>query len=162
MVEFLKQQQWLIIAVVFFGIMAYIAWVRWQDRKWIERRFGTDNVMAISFGVNYFGAATDPGKPRKSSGFLLLLPDRLFYRSRIKKLELDIPAAQIGRVYHDRSHKGVNLHQSLVKIDFINADNERDTAAFKVPYPPQWINAIETSLVKKEGGSRVQRSKVQG
>ncbi len=162
MVEILKQQQWLIIAVVFFGIMAYIAWVRWQDRRWIDRRFGTDNVMAISFGVNFFGNATDPGKPRKSSGFLLLLPDRLFYRSRIKKLELEIPAAQIARVYHDRSHKGVNLHQSLVKIDFINTRNERDTAAFKVPYPPQWINAIENNLVKKTEGSGVQRSKVQG
>ncbi len=162
MVEILKQQQWLIIAVVFFGIMAYIAWVRWQDRRWIDRRFGTDNVMAISFGVNFFGSATDPGKPRKSSGFLLLLPDRLFYRSRIKKLELEIPAAQIARVYHDRSHKGVNLHQSLVKIDFINTRNERDTAAFKVPYPPQWINAIENNLVKKTEGSGVQRSKVQG
>ncbi len=154
--EILKQQQWLIIAVVFFGIMAYIAWVRWQDRRWIDRRFGTDNVMAISFGVNFFGSATDPGKPRKSSGFLLLLPDRLFYRSRIKKLELEIPAAQIARVYHDRSHKGVNLHQSLVKIDFINTRNERDTAAFKVPYPPQWINAIENNLVSKAGGSKVQ------
>ncbi len=160
--EILKQQQWLIIAVVFFGIMAYIAWVRRQDRRWIDRRFGTDNVMAISFGVNFFGNATDPGKPRKSSGFLLLLPDRLFYRSRIKKLELEIPAAQIARVYHDRSHKGVNLHQSLVKIDFINTRNERDTAAFKVPYPPQWINAIENNLVKKTEGSGVQRSKVQG
>ncbi len=160
--EILKNQQWLIIAVVFFGIMAYIAWVRWQDRKWIDRRFGTDNVLAISFGVNFFGSATDPGKPRKSSGFLLLLPDRLFYRSRIKKLELEIPAARIARVYHDRSHKGVNLHQSLVKIDFINAHDERDTAAFKVPYPPQWINAIENNLVKKGGGSKVQGSGVQG
>ena len=159
--EFLKHQQWLIIAVVFFGIMAYIAWVRWQDRKWIDRRFGTDNVLAISFGVNFFGSASDPGKPRKSSGFLLLLPDRLFYRSRIKKLELEIPAVQIARVYHDRSHKGVNLHQSLVKIDFINARNERDTAAFKVPYPPQWITAIENNLVKKTSGSKVQGSKVQ-
>ena len=152
MAEIIKQQQWLIIAVVFFGIMAYIAWVRWRDRKWIDRRSGTDNVLAISFGVNFFGSATDPGKPRKSSGFLLLLPDRLFYRSRIKKLELEIPAAQIARVYHDRSHKGVNLHQSLVKIDFINARNERDTAAFKVPYPPQWINAIENNLVKETKG----------
>jgi hypothetical protein len=52
-------------------------------------------------------------------------------------------------VYHDRSHKGTNLHQSLVKINFINDQNEKDTAAFKVPYPPQWINAIENSLLKK-------------
>jgi hypothetical protein len=149
MVELFKQQQWLVIAAVFFGIMAYIAWVRWQDRKWIDKRFGSHNVLAISFGVNFFGSAAEPGKPRKSSGFLLLLPDRIFYRSRIKKLELEIPASKIARVYHDRSHKGVDLHQSLVKIDFLNVRNERDTAAFKVPYPPQWINAIENNLLKK-------------
>ena len=152
MVEILKQQQWLVIAAVFFGIMAYIAWVRRQDRKWIDKRFGSHHILAISFGVNFFGSAAEPGKPRKSSGFLLLLPDRLFYRSRVKKLEVEIPAAQIARVYHDRSHKGVNLHQSLVKIDFLNARNEKDTAAFKVPYPPQWINAIENNLLKKNTG----------
>jgi len=81
MVEILKQQQWLMVALVFFGIMAYIAWIRWQDRRWIDRRFDSDQVLAISFGVNYFGSATEPGKPRKSSGFLLLMPDRLFYLS---------------------------------------------------------------------------------
>ena len=148
--DFLGQQQWVIIAVAFFGIIAYIAWVRWQDRKWIDARFGSHKMLAMSFGVNFFGRATEPGSPRKSSGFLLLLPDRLFYRSRLKKLELEIPAAKIARVYHDKVHKGVNLHQSLVKIDFINSENERDTAAFKVPYPPQWIRAIENTLLKEE------------
>jgi hypothetical protein len=149
MVDLLKTQQWMIIAVVFFGIMAYIAWIRWRDRKWIDERFGSHKILAMSFGVNYFGSATEPGSPRRSSGFLLLLPDRLIYRSRFKKLELEIPAIRIVRVYHDRNHKGVNLHQSLVKIDFINSGNEKDTAAFKVPYPPQWINAIENNLLKK-------------
>jgi hypothetical protein len=148
MVDLLKTQQWMIIAAVFFGIMAYIAWVRWRDRRWIDERFGSHKIIAMSFGVNYFGSATEPGAPRKSSGFLLLLPDRLFYRSRLKKLELEIPAASIARVYHDKSHKGVDLHQSLVKIDFINKENKKDTAAFKVPYPPQWINAIDNSLLK--------------
>ena len=148
MTDLLKTQQWLIIAVVFFGIMAYIAWIRWRDRKWIDERFGGHKIIAMSFGVNYFGSASEPGAPRKSSGFLLLLPDRIFYRSRLKKLELEIRAKDIARVYHDKTHKGVNLHQSLVKIDFINDNNEKDTAAFKVPYPPQWINAIENRLLK--------------
>jgi len=139
----------MIIAVIFFGIMAYIAWVRWRDRRWIEERFGNQTILAMSFGINYFGRAAEPGPPCKSSGFLLLLSDRLFYRSRLKKLELEIPAAKIARVYHDRSHKGVNLHQSLVKIDFINSQNEKDTAAFKVPYPPQWMQAIENTLIKE-------------
>ncbi len=148
MAEFYKNQQWIVIALVFFGILAYIAIIRWRDRKWIDQRFGNQNLRAISFGVNYFGAATEPGKPRRSSGFLLLLPDSLFYRSRVKKIELEIPGSRIARVYHDRSHKGVDLHMSLVKIDFFNSGNQKDTAAFKVPYPPQWINAIENTLLK--------------
>jgi hypothetical protein len=143
----------LIIALIFFGIIAYIAWVRWRDRRWIEERFGSQKILAMSFGINYFGRATEPGSPRRSSGFLLLLSDRLFYRSRIKKIELEIPASRISRVYHDRSHKGIDLHQSLVKIDFINSQNERDTVAFKVPYPPQWMQAIENNLLKKSSRS---------
>ena len=147
--DFLGQQQWIIIAVVFFGIIGYIAWVRWRDRKWIDERFGSRSILAMSFGVNFFGRATEPGKPLRSSGFLLLLSDQLFYRSRVKKIELEIPAARITRVYHDRTHKGVDLHQSLVKIDFLNDQNQKDTAAFKVPYPPQWMQAIENTLLKK-------------
>ena len=108
-------------ALVFFGILAYIAIIRWRDRKWIEQRFGTRNLLAMSFGVNYFGQATEPGKPRRSSGFLLLLPDCLFYRSRVKKVELEIPGSRIARVYHDRTHKGIDLHTSLVKVDFISS-----------------------------------------
>ena len=152
MMDFFANQQWMIIAFVFFGVIAYIAWVRWRDRQWIEKRFGSHRILAMSFGVNYFGRAAEPGSPRKSSGFLLLLPDRLFYRSRLKKIELEIPAASIARVYHSRSHKGEDLHQSLVKIDFINSEKEKDTAAFKVPYPPQWMQAIENNLLKNRTG----------
>lgn len=149
MLDFVAEQQWIIIALIFFGIIAYITWVRRQDRKWIDERFSSHKILAMSFGVNYFGSVTEPGSPRRSSGFLLLLPDRLFYRSRLKKLELEIPAAQIARVYHDRVYKGVDMHQTLLKIDFINSRNQKDTAAFKVPYPPQWMLAIQNTLVKK-------------
>jgi hypothetical protein len=150
MLDIIKHQQWIVIALVFFGILAYIAIIRWRYRKWIDQRFGNRNLQAMSFGVNYFGKATEPGKPRRSSGFLLLLPDSLFYRSRVKKIELAIPGSRIARVDHERTHKGVDLHMSLVKIDYINSENQRDTAAFKVPYPPQWIQAIENTLLKKE------------
>jgi hypothetical protein len=149
MLDFLAKQQWIFIALAFFGIIAYISWMRRQDHKWIDNRFGGRKILVMSFGVNYFGSATEAGAPRRSSGFLLLLPDRLFYRSRMKKLEVEIPAASIDRVYHERTHKGVDLHQSLVKIDFINARRQKDTVAFKVPYPPQWIRAIETTLIQK-------------
>ena len=148
--DFLGNQQWILIAVVFFGIIGYIALMRRHDRKWIDERFGSRPILAMSFGVNFFGKASEPGKPRRSSGFLLLLSDQLFYRSQVKKIELEIPGNRIARIYHDRHHKGVNLHQSLVKIDFLNDQNQKDTAAFKVPYPPQWMQAIENAFLKEK------------
>lgn len=143
MFEFIQTQQWLTIAFLFFGLIAYVALLRRRDRKWIEDRFGGHPILAMSFGVNYFGCFSDPGPPRRSSGFLLLMRDRLFYRSRVKKIELEIPARTIARVYVDHTHKGIDLRQSLMKIDFTRADGKRDTAAFKAPYPHQWIRAVE-------------------
>ena len=140
-------QQWIVITIIFFGIIGYIAFIRWRDRKWIENRFKNRKILAMSFGVNYFGRAGEPGKPRRSAGFLLLLEDGVFYRSRSAGLELEIPGSRIARVYPGDSIKGVKLHQSVMVIDFINAKNDRDSAAFKVPYPPQWIRAIENSLL---------------
>ena len=149
-------QQWIYIALIFFGIIGYIAFIRWRDRKWIESRFSGQKILAMSFGVNYFGRASEPGKPRKSSGVLLLLTDRIFYRSRTARLELEIIGENIARVYPDSSIKGYNLHQSVMKVDFINEKAARDSAAFKVPYPPQWIRAIENSLLSKapEAGTK--------
>ncbi len=149
MTNIYANQQWLFIAIIFFGIIAYIAFIRWRDRKWIEKRFREQKIIAMSFGVNYFGRTSEPGKPSRSSGFLLLLPDRVFYRSRTTGLELSILGKNIAHVYPDNSIKGVDLHQSVVKIDFINEHSEQDSAAFKVPYPPQWISAIEINLLSQ-------------
>ena len=142
-------QQWIFIALIFFGIIGYIAFIRWRDHQWIEKRFSGQKVLAMSFGVNYFGRASEPGKPRKSSGFLMLLPDQVFYRSRTARLELSIPSNKMVQVYPDNSIKGYNLHQSVMIIDFINENDDRDSAAFKIPYPPQWIHAIENNLLKE-------------
>lgn len=144
--DVLLQQQWLVIAG-FFGIVFFMIWIRYRDRKWIENRFGKNRAKAMSFGVNSYVMASRPGKPKISSGFLLLLPDRLYYRSRFGHLELDIPADRMVRVYHGTSLKGVELNQSVVKIDFYSTLNQKDTVAFKVPYPPQWISAIDITLI---------------
>ena len=155
--DYLVHQQWLIVAVIFFGIIFYISWRRWQDRKWIRERFGEQPPVALSFGVHFFGRATEPVSPRRKTGFLLLLPDRLVFRGRGNRPVLDIPGRRIARVYHGTSHKGVELHQSVIKVDFLADGEELDTAAFKVPYPPQWIQAIGSTLIVPPDPQTLQR-----
>jgi len=149
MIEALTNQHWTLIGFGFFALLFYIAWMRWRDRRWIEKRFGGQNIRSLSFGVICYGCASDPGEVRPSNGYLILLADRLFFRSRNRRLEIDIPGNRIKKVYHDVRHRGEDLHQSLVMVDFINPQNRKDTVAFKVPYPPQWMQAIRVNLSVK-------------
>lgn len=149
---FFQNQQWLFIAGLVFGLLAYAAFLRRRDHKWIEDRFGGRPILAMSFGVSCFGCSSEPGPPRRSSGFLLLMPHGLFFRSRTRNIELEIPGRTIARIYTDHLHKGMDLRQSLMKIDFKNSCGERDTAAFRVPYPPQWIRAVENIRKSQSDG----------
>jgi hypothetical protein len=141
--------QWFPIALIFLGIILYVFWIRRQDNRWIEKRFGDDNILVMSFGVNFFGIASESGKLSKSSGFLLLLSDRLFYRSRMTKREFEIMGSRITGVTHGNSIRGIDLNQSVMKITFLDDMERTDTAAFRVPYPPQWIRAIENLAKRK-------------
>ena len=143
MPENFVQQQWLFAALVFLVILVYLAWYRRQERRWIKRHYNGDEIIALSFGVTFFGCETENGGIRQRRGFLLLLSDRLVFRCSFKRVLLEIPVSRTIRVYHDQSHKNIELHQSVVKVDFLTSNHVKDTAAFKVPYPPQWISAIQ-------------------
>jgi hypothetical protein len=145
--HFFAEHQWLLFGAVFFGVIAYVAWIRRCDRLWIDRRYGLHNSRMMSFGVNYFGLASETAKRRSSSGFLLLLPDRLVYRSRFGKQPLEIPGDRISAVSHGTTLGGVKLHQPIIKIKFRTSGDGHDTAGFKVPYPPQWMAAIRAGFI---------------
>lgn len=144
--DILLQPKWMVILLVALGVLGAFAWQRWRERNWIAQRFGWESVVTCSFGVRYFGTAREPGGPRRLNGVLLLTVDRIFFRNHRTGLELDVPGSRIIRIYHGVRHKEVDLNQSVVKIDFLNYRDEEDTAAFKVPYPPQWIKAVAVAF----------------
>jgi len=73
----------------------------------------------------------------------------LFLASGLAKIEEQAPPAKFEKIEEFYEH----LEETLVKIDFLNETGQQDTAAFKVPYPPQWMQAIENALLKKKNGS---------
>jgi len=149
MTNFFFTQQWFML-LLGFGILAFFVWQRWRDRRWIAAHFADQPIVVQSFGVHYFGRATEPGVPRRCTGFLLLFPDKLFFRSPAANAVLTIPVHALRRVYHATSHKGVDLHRSLMKLDFLTEHGHADTVAFAIPYPPQWMQAIEKAMSSLE------------
>lgn len=144
MLDFPTDQSWMLIALIFFGVLFFVVWMRWRDQRWIENRFGKEGIMAVSFGVEYYEKIKDSDRIKRHSGFLLLLSDRLFFRSRKAKIQVEITRSCASRVYHDHVLQGIELNQSVVKLDFISAAGQADSAAFKVPYPPNGSRLLKT------------------
>jgi hypothetical protein len=135
------------LAVVFFGVLFFLVFMRKIESKRIENKFDRKNIIVSSYGVNYFGLSSERGGPARSSGILVLLRDGIFYRARFAKKELFIPGCSITSIRIVETHKGRPLYQKAVAIDFLSKEGKNDTAAFRIPYPDQWIGAIKNNLI---------------
>lgn len=148
--EGLTNPNWLVFALIFLGIIFYLAYMRQRESKRILDKFEKQEIIITSFGVNYYGLESEPGGPLRSSGVLVLLKNGIYYRARFVNRELFIPGSSITYIGVSDTHKGRNLHQSVVVLQFLNPDGREEKAAFRIPYPAQWVAAIKVNLLDQK------------
>ena len=145
--EGITNPNWLVFALIFLGILFYLAYMRQRETRRITDKFDEKQIILTSFGVNYYGLESEPGGPLRSAGALVLLKDRIYYRARFSRRELSIPGSAITYIGVTNVHKGRDLHQSVVALQFLNQHGKEDKAAFRIPYPAQWVAAIKSNLL---------------
>ncbi len=138
---------YLIFALLFLGVIFYLAYMRQRETKRIADKFDKNDIIITSFGVNYYGLESEPGGPLRSAGALVLLKNGIYYRARFAKRELFIPGSSITYIGVTDVHKGKALHQPVAVIRFLNQVGKEEKAAFRVPYPAQWLEAIKKNLL---------------
>lgn len=141
---------WIYFVVIFAGVIAYIAVMQRVETRRVMNKFAEGSIVFMSFGVNYYGLETEPGGPARSSGTLAFIKDGLYYRARHTRRELFIPGGTITNIEIIDQHKGKPLHQKVVGIIFLNQDGKVDRAAFRIPHPARWVDAIKTRFMSGE------------
>jgi hypothetical protein len=148
--EGITNPNWLVFAVLFIGVMFYLVYMRQRETKRITDKFDKQDIIITSFGVNYYGLESESGGPLRSAGALVLLKGGIYYRARFAKRELFVPGSSITYIGVSNVHKGKDLHQSVVVLQFLNQDGREDRAAFRMPYPAQWVAAIKSNLLDQK------------
>ncbi|MFP4267600.1 MAG: hypothetical protein ACLFNZ_09870 [Spirochaetaceae bacterium] len=154
-------QSWLIMGFIIFGLIIFLAVMRSVESRRVHNKFSSDSILLTAFGVNYFGLSSEPGKPLRSAGSLVLVREGLYYRARFLKREVFIPGDTISSLEVVDYHKGINLHQKALAINFRNKDKgSPDRAVFRIPYPNNWITAIRGVFIlpkenAQDGGGAV-------
>lgn len=147
--EFVQQYYIAIIGFLFLCGIIGMSWLTHREKKWIRNTYKKEDIIALGFGIVCYGLASDEGPPKRYNGFLLIHKGGLLFKNRFSSVRFDIPGAAVQKAYHATSHKGVKLYKSAVKIDFLEPENRIDTIAFKMAYPPQWIEIIEKAFIIK-------------
>jgi hypothetical protein len=148
--EGITNPSWLIFALLFLGVIFYLAYMRQRETKRITDKFDKERIVITSFGVNYYGLESEPGGPLRSAGALVLLKDGIYYRARFARRELHIPGSAITYIGVTNVHKGKDLHHTVVVLQFLSAEGREERAAFRIPYPGQWVSAIKGNLLEKK------------
>jgi hypothetical protein len=132
--------------------------LQWKDRRWIRKRFKPEDILIMSFGVTFYGCEMDAGRLSQQMGMLALLPYGLLFRTRFLGKEFKISGDAIQAIYVDKKLKGKKLYQYALMIAFINPEGSKDIAAFRVPYPKQWMKAIEKIAGIKQAAAVQERT----
>jgi len=131
---------YLLIGILFIFALLIFAWFRQRDVRKVRERF--KDILIATYGVQYFGRESEPGSLLDSSGQLLFLRQGLFYKGRFDRRELMIPKEKLISVAVTDHHKGKLTYQVCLAIYFMNENEIIDRAAFTIPYPKQFIEAI--------------------
>ncbi len=141
---------WILFAGLFLGAVAFLAVVRQVETRRIYKKFSEDEIILLSFGVNFFGCESEPGRISKSAGALVLTRTELYYRARYLNKELTIRGQSIAQIEVTDQHKGKPLNQHAIAVYFINEEGSKDKAVFRIPHPAKWVNLMNSMFVKKD------------
>jgi len=126
-----------IFAIVFFR------WFIQRDREKVRGIFKEKDIVIASYGVHFYGLESEPGGIIDSGGQMILLKNGLYYKGRFDNRELFIPKENLLSIAVTDFHKNEPTIMKCLAFHFINKDGKPDRAAFELPRPKQWIDAIK-------------------
>jgi hypothetical protein len=142
----LSDPGWRTTALLLLGMILLVAALRLREVLRIRRKFPRERIVRTSYAVTYFGLDSEPGLPKRILGALVLHKDGLYFRARVTRQELSIPAAAVTHVGVTDTHRGRTLRQYVVAVRFRTSAGQGDTAAFRFPLPALWIAALQATL----------------
>lgn len=131
------------LAGAFIFAVFFFMWFLQRDMKKVRKKFNEKDIVIASYGVRFYGLASEPGGLLNSGGQMILLKSGLYYKGRFDKRELFISKGDLLSIAVTDFHKGEPTIGKCLAFYFTNKDGKIDRAAFELPYPKQWVDAIK-------------------
>jgi hypothetical protein len=106
----------------------------------IVAKFQESEIIKVSESVNYFGLESKGVMQIRGNGVLILTNKKLFFEMWVKpKTIVEIPLNSIQKIEAVKSHLGKTKFRKLLKISFINDQQNLDSVAWLVRDLEGWM-----------------------
>lgn len=133
-----------VVSALAGGLALLFSWIRRLRRAAVEdlrRDVGGERVYRVN-DCNFFGVLSSGYAQVRGNGVLALTEKGLHFRMLAPRKYLFIPLDSIREVSHPRWFLGKTKARTLLRVDFVNREGEKDAAAWIVPHYRWWGEAI--------------------
>lgn len=138
----------LIIGFFILAAVFLMAAIRHRENKNILKRFSREEIILMTYGVNYFGQESIDKKPLRSTGGLVMVKEGLYYHARFGDREFFLKGKNITAIGTTDTFNNKPLHQKVIVISFNNEAGKKDRLIIQIPHPAEWVKAIKITLMK--------------
>jgi len=124
-----------------------MAGIRYKETSVLLKKYPKEDMLLVTFGVNFFGQEGTIKKPLRSVGGLVLLKDGLYYHARFGTAELYIPGKSLRSIGTTDYFCDKPLHQKVVSLSFLTEAGQVDRAAFRIPHPARWVHELKNRFM---------------
>ena len=131
----------LIIAIVVRNIQS-------RKVKEVLSKIDKKRVLAINSNANFFGQQSLGLTQMKGNGVLILMDSEVYYEMWIPKKIIRIPLESIKDIEETKFYLGKTKFKPLLKITFINDENEEDSCTWLVSNIKGWKEKLKIQANK--------------
>lgn len=136
---------WVIITIVIVTVVFFLL-----IRSLLKRRINSilENfrgraIRKVERSANFFGIESEGMTQIRGNGVLLLTDEEIYFQMWIPNRELKIGRDRISGTEIVNAHLGRTRLRPLLKVNFMNRRGEKDSVAWLVNQPREWVSEIE-------------------
>jgi hypothetical protein len=128
--------------LIIFVMYVLIKYLEKTKAEKILKNYSKQEIKAFSSNVNFFGIKSQGMTQIRGNGALLLTKEYLYFQMWIPKKEIKIPLDKIENIEEVKSFLGKSKFRPLLKINYIDENGQKNSAAWMVKNLEKWKEII--------------------
>jgi hypothetical protein len=136
----------LVLIVLVIVLFVRMRKVRRECRQSLAERYEPGEILCHDNMANYFGMEVYKSKQIRGNGVLILAKTELYFLRLYPKKEIIIPLKRIKKVITPKSFLGKTVAQPLLKVEFKDEGNNRNSVAWYIKDVDSFKTALKQQI----------------